>query len=208
MRRLGKTASAAVATILVCVSLGADPALARPASEQAVAAAASTTNARVVRVIDGDTILTSKGRIRLIGVDTPEVGQCNAGKATANAKRIAPVGSTVTLKRPAGENDKDAYGRLLRYMSRKGVDLGGSQIKKGLADARYDSRDGYPHHPKQAKYRKWDARYPDKKCKGSGSSASGPDTYTGCRAYGSGGTSVDDRGRRYTKIDCTTRRPL
>ena len=29
-----------------------------------------------------------------------------------------------------------------------------------------------------------------------------PDTYTGCRAYGSSGTSVDDQGRRYTKIPC------
>ncbi|WP_233193255.1 thermonuclease family protein [Cryobacterium sp. Y29] len=28
------------------------------------------------------------------------------------------------------------------------------------------------------------------------------DTYTGCRAYGNNGTSVDDKGRRYTKIPC------
>ncbi|KQR17146.1 thermonuclease family protein [Cellulomonas sp. Leaf334] len=34
------------------------------------------------------------------------------------------------------------------------------------------------------------------------------DSYTGCRAYGSGGTSLDDKGRRYTKIDCTTKAPL
>jgi micrococcal nuclease len=30
----------------------------------------------------------------------------------------------------------------------------------------------------------------------------GTDTYTGCRAYGPGGTSVDNQGRRYTKIPC------
>ena len=35
-----------------------------------------------------------------------------------------------------------------------------------------------------------------------GSSSGGADTYTGCRAYGSGGTSVDDQGRPYTKIPC------
>lgn len=34
------------------------------------------------------------------------------------------------------------------------------------------------------------------------------DSYTGCRAYGSGGTSLDAKGRRYTKIDCTTKAPL
>lgn len=28
------------------------------------------------------------------------------------------------------------------------------------------------------------------------------DNYTGCRAYGSNGTSVDKKGRRYTKIPC------
>ncbi|MDJ0339330.1 thermonuclease family protein [Cryobacterium sp. PH31-O1] len=33
-------------------------------------------------------------------------------------------------------------------------------------------------------------------------SAPSVDTYTGCRAYGSNGTSVDNQGRRYTKIPC------
>lgn len=34
------------------------------------------------------------------------------------------------------------------------------------------------------------------------------DTYTGCRAYGSGGTSIDNKGRPYTKIDCVTKLPI
>lgn len=42
---------------------------------------------------------------------------------------------------------------------------------------------------------------------GSGSTG-GYDGYTGCRAYGPGGTSIDEQGRRYTKIDCTTKLPL
>lgn len=35
----------------------------------------------------------------------------------------------------------------------------------------------------------------------------GPDTYTGCRAYGGNYalTSIDDKGRNYAKIDCTTK---
>ncbi|MGY1665925.1 thermonuclease family protein [Geodermatophilus sp. SYSU D00696] len=36
----------------------------------------------------------------------------------------------------------------------------------------------------------------------------GSDGYTGCRAYGPHGTSLDDQGRRYTKIDCVTRLPI
>jgi len=35
-----------------------------------------------------------------------------------------------------------------------------------------------------------------------GSSGGGYDGYTGCRAYGKGGTSIDEKGRRYTKISC------
>lgn len=29
-----------------------------------------------------------------------------------------------------------------------------------------------------------------------------------CRAYGSGGTSIDEKGRPYTKIDCNTKQPI
>ena len=35
------------------------------------------------------------------------------------------------------------------------------------------------------------------------STSGGIDTYTGCRAYGPGGTSIDNKGRRYTKISCS-----
>ena len=34
------------------------------------------------------------------------------------------------------------------------------------------------------------------------STSGGTDTYTGCRAYGPHGTSLDNKGRRYTKISC------
>ena len=37
---------------------------------------------------------------------------------------------------------------------------------------------------------------------GSGSGSGSVDKYTGCRAYGPKGTSVDTKGRRYTKIAC------
>ncbi|MGY1690391.1 thermonuclease family protein [Geodermatophilus sp. SYSU D01105] len=41
-----------------------------------------------------------------------------------------------------------------------------------------------------------------------GGSPGGYDGYTGCRAYGPGGTSIDEKGRPYTKIDCTTKQPI
>lgn len=47
---------------------------------------------------------------------------------------------------------------------------------------------------------------------GSGSTggSGGYDGYTGCRAYGGGYTpnAVDEKGRPYTKIDCTTKAPI
>lgn len=208
--RLFRVVAALSAVALLSVT-GGSPIQAEPSPRYATAttlgaAATSTTvKARVLKVVDGDTIRTTKGTVRLIGVDTPEVNRCNAAQATANARRLAPVGSTVKLIKPKG-NNKDRYGRLLRYVTGKGVDIGGSQIKKGLADARYDSVDGYPRHPKQAKYRAWDKRYPDKKC--GKTSQPKKDTYRGCRAYGPKGTRTDDQGRRYTPIDCKTRRPL
>lgn len=194
-------------TTLLTASLMAAPATAGP-PPGVVPTAGNTTTARVTKIVDGDTIRTTKGTIRLVGIDTPEVGKCNAAKATAKTRKLVPVGSRVTLTRPVGNNNTDRYGRYLRYVSRNGVDVGGALIKAGLADARYDSRDGYPRHAKQARYRAWDARYPDKRCSGSSSGAGASDTYTGCRAYGPDGTSVDEQGRRYTKIDCTTKKSL
>jgi endonuclease YncB( thermonuclease family) len=189
------------------LGLGASPA---PAAQigTLVPAASESTSARVTKIVDGDTIRTTKGTIRVIGIDTPEAGRCNAAKATANARRIAPVGSRVRLTLPSGQNNTDRHGRKLRYVSRNGIDLGGAQIKAGLADARFDSRDGYPWHPKQTDYRRWDKRYRDKPCSSGGTGIGGADTYSGCRAYGPNGTSVDDQGRRYTKIDCGTKQPL
>ena len=194
-------------TTLLTASLMAAPAKAGP-PPGVVPTAGNTTTARVTKIVDGDTIRTTKGTIRLVGIDTPEQGRCNATKATAKTRKLVPVGSRVTLTRPVGNNNTDRYGRLLRYVSRNGVDVGGALIKAGLADARYDSRDGYPRHAKQARYRSRDARYPDKPCTGTSSGAGSSEAYTGCRAYGPEGTSTDDQGRRYTKIDCTTKQPL
>lgn len=44
----------------------------------------------------------------------------------------------------------------------------------------------------------------------SGSNSSSYDGYTGCRAYGGGyvPNAIDEKGRPYTKIDCTTKLPL
>lgn len=104
-------------------------------------------------VIDGDTIKTSAGTVRIIGIDTPERGECGHDAAAAAIGRLISPGAPVTLVFPPGQDDRDRHGRLLRLVvTESGVDLGQMQIDAGNAVARYDSRDGYPGHPNEESY--------------------------------------------------------
>jgi endonuclease YncB( thermonuclease family) len=93
----------------------------------------------VVRVTDGDTLrvrLRSGAHVsvRMLGIDTPEQGRCGADQATANLRRLAPVGSTVHLVSDRTQAAKDRYGRLLRYVKREGgfADLSYRQAWSGF----------------------------------------------------------------------------
>ena len=48
---------------------------------------------------------------------------------------------------------KDRYGRLLRYVQVKKIDVGFELQLANLAKARYDSLDGFPWHPRERSYR-------------------------------------------------------
>lgn len=105
----------------------------------------------VTEVIDGDTLeVEGIGRVRLIGIDTPERGEC--GFATAS-QRLADLveGRSVVLV-PGASDDVDRYDRLLRYVEVDGTDAGLSLIESGLAVSRYDSRDGYGEHDRERSY--------------------------------------------------------
>jgi micrococcal nuclease len=110
----------------------------------ALATAAQTANTgrftlhgTVSRVVDGDTVdvrLTSgrTERIRLIGIDTPERGRCDAAKATTFARTLAQ-GRAAVLQGDATQATRDRYGRLLAYVWIGGHDLGYRQLARGLA---------------------------------------------------------------------------
>ncbi len=116
--------------------------------------------ATVDYVVDGDTIRLRSGvYVRLIGIDTPEVGQCGYGAAKRKLDRW--VGGEARLVNPAGVDDRDHYGRLIRYVHDSGRDTGLGLIRLGLAKARYDGLDGYDRHPRQATYRRADRNNPD-----------------------------------------------
>jgi len=111
-------------------------------------------------VVDGDTIRLGSGTyVRLIGIDTPEVGECGFDEARMALDQM--VGPSVELPNPSSVDDKDGYGRLLRYVRVNGRDTGLVLIRRGLATARYDSLDGYDWHPRQDRYRAADAKHSD-----------------------------------------------
>lgn len=96
--------------------------------------------ARVIRGIDGDTILVRVGgervRVRMIGVDTSESVkrgvpvQCYAKEAShATAKHLA--GKKVTLVYDVERKDK--YGRTLAYVIKKGRDFNAWLLRQGYA---------------------------------------------------------------------------
>jgi endonuclease YncB( thermonuclease family) len=104
----------------------------------------------VTRVVDGDTLELGNGEtVRLVGIDTPEVGECGYDRATAALAGLVS-GKQVRLVR--SDEDRDHYDRLLRYVDLGGTDAGLRQIRNGLAIARYDSRDGYGFHPREPRY--------------------------------------------------------
>jgi endonuclease YncB( thermonuclease family)/spermidine synthase len=96
----------------------------RPAPAPGVAPAEAET-ALVTKVIDGDTIeVVLRGRrerVRLLGIDAPEKrtkerpGEPFAKEATDFARDLT-LGREVALTTDPGHEDRDGYGRLLRYV--------------------------------------------------------------------------------------------
>jgi endonuclease YncB( thermonuclease family) len=104
----------------------------------------------VAAVVDGDSIRLGNGEtVRLVGIDTPEDGQCGSIKAAENLSSLV-LGKRVRLT--VSDEDQDQYGRLLRYVNLGPLDAGLRQIKDGFAIARFDSRDGYGFHPREPTY--------------------------------------------------------
>ena len=119
----------------------------------------------VSHVVDGDTIdVDQVGRVRLVGIDTPEQDACGYDQATA-AMTALVQGRAVQLVHPAGVDDTDRYGRLLRYVDLDdGTDAGLAQLEAGWARTAYDSTDGYPRHSREPDYRTVDDLVTDLGC--------------------------------------------
>ena len=110
---------------LFAAALVVPPALARPDE-----------SARIARIVDGDTIaLTSGERVRLLQVDTPEVGsgECYSRAAARELGRLLPLGTAVGLEADVRLDRVDRYGRLLRYVRVGGRNVNLELVQRGAA---------------------------------------------------------------------------
>lgn len=105
----------------------------------------------VTHIVDGDTIDVRDAagkteRVRFVGIDTPETVdprkevQCFGKEASAYVKKILD-GKTVTMEAKPDE-DKDAYGRLLRYVFVEEKDIGLILLSEGYA---FSVCEKFPH---------------------------------------------------------------
>ena len=85
-------------------------------------------SAIVLRVIDGDTIETDSGKIRLLGVNTPERGQAYYSDAKGFLGYL--VNESVEILRDV--EDLDKYDRKLRYVFYDDVFVNGLILETGL----------------------------------------------------------------------------
>ena len=102
----------ALGALIVCVALG-------------VTCASAAQTVRVVAVADGDTLTVDvsgkREKVRLIGVDTPELGTRSgeverfAREAKAFTESLV-ADATVRLEDDPDNTDRDRYDRLLRYV--------------------------------------------------------------------------------------------
>lgn len=114
------------------------------------AAAAPPATAEEIRVTDGDTIRLGEERIRILGLDAPELhGRCREERrlaARARDRLAELIGARgIAIERV---RRKDRYGRTLATVRAGGVDVAMVLIAEGLArpyeGGRRDGWCGYP----------------------------------------------------------------
>lgn len=95
----------------------------------------SVDSGRVARVADGDTLRLEDGRrVRLVQIDAPEAAaECWGVEALRQLAELAPAGSSVRLERDPSLDDRDRFGRLLRYVHVDGRNLNALLVERGAA---------------------------------------------------------------------------
>src|SRR5262245_53157178 len=133
---------AAVRTLRICGVLAVLLiALAAAGSAPGAESGRFTLRGSVSKVVDGDTIDVRlvggrRERVRLIGIDTPELGsaQCFGTQARTRARQLA-LGKKVRLVGDPTQDTRDRYRRLLAYVVLpNGRDVGRQLIADGFGE--------------------------------------------------------------------------
>lgn len=89
----------------------------------------------VTKIVDGDTVIVRGGKsVRLLGIDTDERGKKCYTAAKERLEELV-LGKGVVLERDA--EDRDRYGRLLRYLFLNETNINALLVSEGLAVARF-----------------------------------------------------------------------
>ena len=102
----------------------------------AVLAVTGAGSATISYVVDGDTIaLRAKPHLRLLQIDTPEIGtgECYSRRAARDLRKLLPTGARVRLEADRRLDSVDRYGRLLRYVFHRGVNVNLRLVEQGDA---------------------------------------------------------------------------
>lgn len=92
----------------------------------------------VLVVVDGDTLRCGSERIRLLGIDAPEMpGHCRRGRRCVDgdpfASKAALTALTVSGTARIARRGRDRYGRTLARVRVNGVDVSDAQVRAGHA---------------------------------------------------------------------------
>jgi endonuclease YncB( thermonuclease family) len=72
--------------------------------------------------------------VRLLQVDAPELfGECYGPAARLALHRLLPAGRRIRLVRDPALDDRDAYGRLLRYVTAGTTNVNVELVRRGAA---------------------------------------------------------------------------
>lgn len=139
-KRRRRRALVALATALF-VALVAWAALAKPVTNDYSAPDSSTIVCTSPKITDGDTFRCQGLRVRLLGIDAPEMpGSCRRGRKCVDGDPVAARDYLESLTRTTVEcspQGEDRYGRTLARCNALGADLSCAMIQSGHAVQRY-----------------------------------------------------------------------
>ena len=147
--------------LLAAGALGAGAGAEIPGAIRDLLARPDARAARVVRVIDGDTLLVSSDdgpeRVRLLAVDAPEASRTRSGHAECGGRLAGAATRSWVLRarsevRLGGDRlapERDRHGRLLAHVrDSRGRDLARFLVRRGLARTVSYERRPLAAHPR------------------------------------------------------------